>query len=479
MKIRSLPLLLLPALLWLAPPAQAASLARAGQTCHLPGMEEGLRCLTVAVPSSYAAPGGAQIKLHVTIAPAFRETPKADPLFVLAGGPGEGGSDLLPLLDRVFSRVRATRDIVLIDQRGTGLSGKLDCPSKPNEETMSEEQAEADLKDCIARLNKPLGDYTTANAVQDIERVRTTLKLGQINLWGGSYGTRLGQAYLRAFPANVRAAVLDGVAAPDQVIPAGGKDAQAALDALFTQCAADQACHGAYPNLRQEFAALLEKVGHGNLELDVADPRTAQQRKLTMTNTRFLGTVHSILYNPVTSRSLPFLLHSAYTGRWEPFVTRSNAMSDFSTDTSIATVMHLAVVCAEDVPRLTPELAQEDAKGSFMSTGLLKDRARMCEAMKVPAARWSPPTRIDAPVLMFSGGLDPVTPPRRAQAAAKDMSHVQHFVVPNAGHGISTLGCAPRLIREFLDQPTRTLNGACLKDIPTASFQIGPAGPQP
>jgi pimeloyl-ACP methyl ester carboxylesterase len=82
-------------------------------------------------------------------------------------------------------------------------------------------------------------------------------------------------------------------------------------------------------------------------------------------------------------------------------------------------------------------------------------------------------------VLLLSGALDPVTPPRRAQEAARHMRHAQQFVVANAGHGISPLGCAPRLIRQFLDHPARKLDAACLAEIPTASFQLGAAGPQP
>ena len=478
MKIRSilLPLcaLLLSSAAHAAPATRAPGLSE--RSCHLPGSEETLRCLTLPVPLDHAKPSGPSLKLHVTVAPAFREASRSDPLFVLAGGPGQAGSEVLPLLNAAFRRVRATRDIVFIDQRGTGLSGKLDCDSRPEHETMSDAELEAELRACIAKSRAPFGAYTTAAAARDIEQVRRALGYGKVNVWGGSYGTRLGQAYARAYPDSVRALVLDGVAAPDQVIPAGGRDGSAALDKLFAQCAANAGCNKAYPNLRAEFDALVARTEAG-VKLSIADPRTAAPVSFTMTGQRFLGTVHNILYSPADARRLPFLIHSAYQGRWEPFVARHNIAGDFGGDGSAAMLLHFAVICAEDVPRMTPELVKDDA--ALLTRPLAERIPALCKTMNVPAVPYAAPTRIAAPALLLSGALDPVTPPRRAEAAAKHMSNARHLVVANAGHGVSQLGCAPRLLREFLDKPTGQLDAKCLSDIPAPTFQLGSAGPQP
>jgi pimeloyl-ACP methyl ester carboxylesterase len=461
-------------------PSAAAPVPTTGKSdahnCHLPGAEETLSCLTVPVPLDYARPGAGSLKLHVTVAPAFREAARSDPLFVLAGGPGQAGSDVLPLLSAAFKRVRATRDIVFIDQRGTGLSGKLDCDNPANQDTMSDAELEAELRRCIAATRAPFAAYTTAAAARDIEQVRRALGYGRINVWGGSYGTRLGQAYARAFPGSLRSLVLDGVAAPDQVIPAGGRDGQAALDQLFVQCQRDAACHKAYPNLRAEFDSLAARAEAG-VKLSIADPRTAQPVTFTMTGPRFLGTVHNILYSPADARRLPFLVHSAYQGRWEPFIARHNVAGDFATDGSSATLLHLAVVCAEDVPRMTPALMKEDA--SKLTRPLADRIPALCKLLSVPAVPYAAPALITAPALLLSGALDPVTPPRRADAAASHMSHAQKVVVANAGHGVSQLGCAPRLLRDFLDRPARPLDAKCLSEIPAPTFQLGSAGPQP
>ena len=473
---------ILPALLslplLLATGATSAAPAMTDRSCHLPGVVEALRCVSVTVPLEHAKPQGAALKLHVTVAPAFRQGSRSDPLFVLAGGPGQAGSDVLVLLKAAFDRVRATRDIVFIDQRGTGLSGKLDCASKPEHDAMSDAELMAELRACIAANKSPLSAYTTLAAARDLESVRLALGYGPVNVWGGSYGTRLAQAYARAYPASVRALVLDGVAAPDQVIPAGGRDSQTALDGLFAACARDAACHKAYPNLRAEFDALVTRVEAGAVRLSLPNPRTAEQTDFTMSSDRFLGTVHNILYAPADARRLPFLIHNASRGRWQPFVARQNLAGDFGNDASMSMLLHFAVVCAEDVPRFTPELMKSDA--AVLARPLAEMIPKLCrEDIKVPAVPYVAPTRIEAPALLLSGALDPVTPPHRAATAARSMARAQQIVVANAGHGVSQLGCAPRLLRAFLDRPQDKLDAACMAEIPAPTFQLGSAGPQP
>ncbi len=465
--------------LLLSASATAKPVAQQGRSCHLPGSEEALRCIEVSLPLDYAKPGGPALKVHVTVAPAYRESAKPDPLFVLAGGPGQAGTDVLALVNPIFRRVRATRDIVLIDQRGTGLSGKLDCPRLANEENLTEAENEAAARACIAAAKYPLTAFSTANAARDIEGVRKALGYATVNVWGASYGTRLAQQYVRDFPANVRAVVLDGVAAPDQIIPAGGRDGQAALDMVFKQCASDKACNKAFPALRAEYEALVQRVGApGGVKLVVPDPRTARPLKVEMNSDRFLGTVHNILYSALDTRRLPYLIHSAHQGQWEPFVARRNAAADFSPDGPVAPLMHMAVVCSEDMPRLTAELGAQDA--APLTAPMLKRYTTVCPMMPaMPAPLAKTPSPITVPVLMLSGALDPVTPPRRAEAAGKFMRAAQHLVVANAGHGISQLGCTPRLLREFIDKPTAKVDATCLKEIPAPTFQLGSAGPHP
>lgn len=454
-----------------APPVRAA-------TCHLPGYSQPLRCATVMVPRDGAQADAMQLALHVTVAPAFRAATTADPLFVLAGGPGQAGSDILGLLDHTFLPARITRDIVFIDQRGTGRSGKLDCDTTRTLEGKPEAEQESILAACLARFKTPFSAYTTDSSARDIEHVRAALGYRKINLWGGSYGTRLAQAYARRYPDNVRALILDGVASPEQIIFAWGRDAQAALDAVFARCAADGACRAAYPALPAQFTTLLQRVRDGGVRLDYPHPRTAARTQLVLPLEGFLQTVRGALYLANAGARLPFVIDSAYKGQWSPFLSLLHAPGDFTVGGTAAGLM-LAITCAEDIPRLTPAIVADETRASFLGGMEVRRFPALCKLVNVPAVPWVAPTRLDMPVLMLSGALDPVTPPHRAEAAARSMARFQHVVVPQLGHGVSSSGCAPQLMRSFLDRPGQPVETQCLAKVTAPGFQLGPAGPQP
>ena len=158
-------------------------------------------------------------------------------------------------------------------------------------------------------------------------------------------------------------------------------------------------------------------------------------------------------------------------------MARRNVATDFAADGSAAMLLYLAVVCAEDLPRLTPALRADDA--AALVAPMLTRLPGLCQAIAVPPVPLAAPTEIAAPALLLSGALDPVTPPRRAEAAARFIRRPQLLVVDSAGHGISQLVCAPRLLREFIDQPDKPVAAQCLKEIPIPGFQLGSAGPQP
>jgi pimeloyl-ACP methyl ester carboxylesterase len=466
-------------LLFVASPVFAmAAIAQPGQDCHLRGSEGGLRCHAIGVPLDPQKPSGPQLQVHVTVAPAFRQSASVDPVFVLAGGPGQAGSDVASTLGTMFQRLRATRDIVFIDQRGTGRSGKLRCANNDIADIATRDELMAAFATCVKELKHPPAMYSTANAAHDIESVRVALGYGKVNVFGASYGTRLAQHYARSYPANVRTLILDGVASPEQVIPAGASDAQLALDGVFQRCASDKACAKAFPELKSEFDTLMARVNRGDVKLDFAHPRTAERTRVTLTNTRFVSAIHTSLYVPHASQRLPYMIHNAYQGNWGPFIARAFTGNDVSPEGQLSMPLYLSVVCGEDVPRMTPALREADERASFMR-GRAELIASFCPLLNVPAAPVQAAAPIAAPVLLLSGALDPVTPPHRAIAAAKAMPKAQHLIVAQAGHGVSSLGCAPRLLREFLDQPGQPLVARCLNDIAPVTFQLGHAGTQP
>lgn len=458
--------------------ASAAVAHDQGHVCHLPGHDEALRCIEILAPLDYDNPNETKIKLHVTIAPSFRETSRSDPVFVLAGGPGQAGSDLAMAVDPIFRKVRATRDVVLIDQRGTGLSGKLDCKSKPDETDAIDIDQDKELQECLQSLKQPLAKFNTLASARDMETIRKALGYDRINIWGGSYGTRLAQSYARLFSEHTRAMILDGVAAPDQIIFVWDIDAQASLDATFQACSIDSACHEAFPELRKEFDALLHRVRSGQTTLQFSHPRTTRSMHGTMPLGLFLQTVRNTLYSPNYSNRLPYLIDTAYKGNWRPFLAQHYAGSDLSPE-MLAIGLTLSITCAEDIPRISPEIIADEEKNSFLAAYDAKTLQRWCSYIHVPARPLEPTPTINTPSLLLSGRFDPVTPPSKAEAAKRSMSHAQHVVVNNAGHGVSSLGCAPTLLREFLDHPEQKLDADCLNKIPLPPFQVNAAGPHP
>jgi pimeloyl-ACP methyl ester carboxylesterase len=188
---------------------------------------------------------GRHIGLHVARVPAISRRKQADPLFILAGGPGAAASAFYATVEGAFARIHRDRDIVLIDQRGTGRSNPLDCAAdqQPLFRATDTEIA-ADTRRCLTRLSAraDVAYYTSSVAVQDLERVRAALSLERINLYGTSYGTRVAQHYLRRFPQRVRAVILDGVVpAPLALGPATATDAEQASPPAATAMAIPRA----------------------------------------------------------------------------------------------------------------------------------------------------------------------------------------------------------------------------------------------
>lgn len=451
-------------------------------SCHIKGVSEPLRCARVQVPAHYdktdTASNTAMLDLHITIAPAIRENAAPDPLFILAGGPGQAGTDVLPLMDRAFKKIRQNRDLVFIDQRGTGRSGKLVCKDYEHIGDLPLPEQEAAMDACLLAIEGDKSAYTTENSAHDLDRIRIALGYEQINIWGGSYGTRLGQTYARLFEGKTRSLILDSVAAPEQILGIWGQDAQHSLDAMFAHCAADSACKQAFPDLEMQWSEVQERVAHSDFQIDMVHPRTGVKSREFLSYRAFSETVRTALYGSESSALLPLAITRAHGHDWQPFVQMAYASSDWSTQ-SMAFGMTLSVVCAEDMPLLTEAIKVQEMSASFLRGGVVADWPRYCSLMKIAPVKTVALSAIERPVLLLSGALDPVTPPHRADSAMKHMSKAQHLIAKNVGHIVSHQGCAPKLLKDFIDKPDDKLDGKCLDEVALPPFSIGNIGSAP
>ncbi len=454
-----------------------ASSAFAATPCHLPGWRHEVLCGKMGRPLNPAEPAKTQIDIHYVVSPAMARRKLADPVFFLAGGPGQSAIGVAPQVLAVLTRLNNRRDVVLVDQRGTGQSAPLVCPQ--SSASLSTDQQLVQLQRCrnnflsLPYVQSPhdLTFFTTTLAMQDLDAVRSHLGYERINLIGASYGTRAALEYQRLFPKVLRRSVLDGVAPPDMVLPASmSLDSQAVFDAMFLACSLDGVCQKNHPQLRAQWNELLAR-----LPITVTLPHavTGQAQTTTLTRERLLGAVRSALYSPVWVSALPAAIGQAVQGQPQGLMALAQSLS-LRKKTALATGMHFSVICAEDAGRFA---ASSDVPGSDFADDQAKFYRQACNTWpqaELPKEFYDI-SLSDSPSLLLSGGLDPVTPPRHAQRVARALgNNALHVVVPHAGHGVMALGCMPEVLFRFLDAPTDAqalaVDAQCAQKIPRPLF---------
>ena len=446
--------------------------------CRVPGFRSEVQCGVLQRALDPERPQGPQIAVHYVVVPALARRKRPDPVFFLAGGPGQSAIRLAPTLLQQLGRLNNRRDLVFVDQRGTGQTAPLMCSEDSNAtlaQSLDPQRRDALLRECLAQLQGlPYGDlrfFTTTLAMQDLDAVRQALGAQRINLIGASYGTRAVLEYLRQFPNAVRRSVMDGVAPPDMVLPVSvSSDNQAAFDAMFTACEQDSGCARAYPGLRVQWSSLLARLP---VSATVAHPFTGRREQVSLTRESLLASVRTPLYSPVLASTLPQAISEAVQGRFEALVALGSAFSAHGPN-RLAEGMHFSVVCAEDRPRFA---AVSEAPGADFGASFAQIYSDACAYWPrgaVPAAFYAIPASA-TPVLLLSGALDPVTPPRHAARVAKALgSLARHLVVENSGHGVMMAGCVPDLLIRFIDASddaaALALDSSCAKGIPRATF---------
>lgn len=449
--------------------------------CRLKGVEHEARCGVLKRPLDPVQPAGTQIDLHFAVLPAVARNKKPDPVFFFAGGPGQSAIELAGPLSNLLARFLNRRDVVLIDQRGTGRSAPLVCESESRSQPLRESTDPArqatQLQRCREALQKlPYGDlrqFTTPIAMADAEAVRRALGVQQVNVLGGSYGTRAVLEYMRQFPQSVRRAVIDGVAPPDMALPASfSPDAQAAFDALLADCQAQPACAQRYPALREQWQALLASLPR---EVSVPHPVTGEMEKFTLTRDMLASMMRLPLYAPALASAVPYAISEAHQGRFTALVGVTTALMSGSRAIDLAMGMHFSVVCAEDMPRLA---TSTDRPGADFGEATLAMYRSACEGWprgSLPPAFYTLPPA-PAPTLVMSGAIDPVTPPRHGARVAQALGpRARHVVVPNAGHGTMSLGCLRDVVFRFVDNE----DGAAALDAVTGEAACASRVPRP
>ena len=455
--------------------APAAATGNEPAPCRLRGIEHEALCGSVPRPLDPARPQGPQVVVHYAVLPALARNKRPDPVFYFAGGPGQSAIEVAPQVAAILARFGNRRDIVLVDQRGTGRSAPLSCdaedPALPLVEQFAIDRQRERLAACLFKLKTlPYGDlrfFTTTLAMQDADAVRAALGAERINLVGASYGTRAILEYQRQFPQRVRRAVIDGVAPPDMALPASfSTDNQAALDALFEACEADPACAAREPRLRQRWHDLLTSLPR---TIELRHPLTNRDERLTLSRDVLLGMVRGPLYLPALSAGLPAAIGQATRGRFDALAALAQSLSG-RRGMQLAAGMHFSVVCAEDFPRVDGASDRPGRDFGDSYALLYRDVCAGWPRGEIPPAFYTI-GRAPAATLVLSGGIDPVTPPRHGRRVADALgAKARHVVVPNAGHGVMALGCLRDAVFRFVDAASDdealALNADCAAGVP-------------
>ncbi|GAB4439171.1 MAG: alpha/beta fold hydrolase [Chloroflexi bacterium OHK40] len=468
-----------------APAPLAPAIALSACRLSTPGLaveSVSAECGTLAVPEDRTAPSARSIDLRVVVLPATgRAAP--DPLFLLAGGPGQAASEAFVATLPALRRVNQSRDLVLVDQRGTGASAPLSCPLEDERLTAAGDDpdgpaAMAYWRNCLDSLDADPAHFTTEAAVADLDAVRDALGYERVNLLGVSYGTRTALSYLRRYPERVRSLVLDGVVPPEMAIgDAMDRDGQRALDLTFSACEADQACAAAFPNLRANVDALLARLEREAPRVRLDNPSTGAPAEVTLTRGLAASTIFSLSYTPETTALIPLLIHTASAGDLRPLAAQSLITARELAE-SIDLGMRNAVLCAEDVPYYAATNNGTSYLGDMPQRALAAPCAVWPRGEVPPDART--PLNSSVPALLLSGERDPVTPPAYGEAVGAGLPNSLHIVAPGQGHNIFFRGCLPGLVADFLEAGSVAgLETDCVARLGPTPFFTSFTGPQP
>ena len=443
------------------------------------------RCGTLVRPEDPADPDAPALELHVAVVSALSLEPEPDPFVPIAGGPGQASTRFYAGYAGAFEEIRRTRDIVLIDQRGTGKSANMNCDVEEEivEGAFSREQTIDDTRRCLAVLPHDPRYFTTSVAVQDLEALRVALGYQQFNLYGISYGSRVAQHFLRRYPESTRSVIIDGVVPPQVALgPNIAIEAQNALEAIFERCTESEACSERFPTVRDDFDLLRARLIEEPVTVSMAHPVSGTLEDITFDDNKMAGALRLLSYSPQSVALMPLLIDEAVNGNFAPlaaqFLMISAGMSE-----QLSLGMHNAVVCTEDFPYFEGEAVSRDAlAATYIGPVQLDALEAICSVWPrgVLDEDFKTPVATDLPVLLLSGEADPITPPAYADLAAVDLGNALHLTGKRQGHGQAPQGCMPQVIGRFVESASiEGLQTDCLDKLFAMPFFLDFSGPSP
>jgi pimeloyl-ACP methyl ester carboxylesterase len=445
--------------------------------CLFEGADElGARvaCGTLVVHEDHAKADGRVVNVAVAVVKASGPNVHRDPLVYLSGGPGEPGTGSVTRW--LEHPVAQSRDIILVDQRGTGRSDPL-CPDLAKEligvmaDDLTPEQDVARNREAAGDCLKSLRDrgvepsaYGSAATAADLEALRKLLGYDEWNLLGVSYGTRLALTAMRDFPEGIRSVVLDSPFAPHDDFYESMRDAfPPALERLAADCDDDANCKRGGSDVKTEISALLDAIEQKPLVVRIDDPELLPDGKFVVNR----QDMHMLLGFQIRDAGVRAVL-PAFVRAWRQGNTESLALliKIFAhMYRSVDVGKHYAVQCYEEMPFS----ALRDGHHEGAASAFLDAAAAVCADWKLPLAdaRENEPVPSAIPTLLLSGELDFGTSTANARRTATFLSNGTVIEVPGAGHSVGGHGCVADVVASFLDGPDRPPDASCMAAHPT------------
>jgi len=445
------------------------------ESCFVEGVKNQLQCGKLSVPENWAQPTDKKLDVNVIVVKSISNTAKPDPLFLLMGGPGQAASELVGGLINIFHDVHQERDLVFIDQRGTGLSNPLVCDEETGDlyKDISSDFDVTDIKKCLTDFNVDLSQYNTNSAILDFDAVRVALGYDKINLYGISYGSRAAMVYMREKPESLRSVILDGVVPPQVVVGPMGIEAARAFDILIEQCKLNEDCQNQYPNLVSDYHKVRDQLEVGPIRTTIDHPVSDKKVALNIDSKKFINTLRNQLYSVGRRELLPFIISEFAKGNYKPFVGLMSQNEDSKSSMYVGLTFN--ILCSEDIPRASDALLAKDSANTFSGRHTFEVFSDICKHWPTftPPANFSDQVNSSIPTMLLSGELDPVTPPSWGELAAKGLSNSKHYVAKNAGHGLVTQTCAGSMIGDFVGSlDFKDVDSSCLDKQPLPNFLL-------
>jgi pimeloyl-ACP methyl ester carboxylesterase len=406
-----------------------------------------------------------------------------DPLVYLSGGPGNSSFLESNNVESWFywaEIARLSRDLVLVDQRGTGLSKpQFNCRAYEQSVrerlrenlTLQEEHASnlAIVEECLGLMREAghsLEHYSTTQSALDMIELMDALDYREWNVMGGSYGTRLALEWLRHGDHGIRSVVLDSVYPPDKGSmlewPALLNDS---FEYYWRVCEDSDWCTTSEGGLREQFQNALEHLRKKPVSLSVPLWNGGWPLKVFINDHRFVGMIYAALYDDTLHDDIALAIDEVLNGGEEALQRLAENSVNSELATEFNPLVYLAVDCAESpsVSRTEFEAVRErypqwsdytDHAWDYDMCGPIPKRSDL-EVFKQAA-------ETEVPVLVLSGGLDPVTPAVWARDLVRQLANAQHWHLDYVGHGVvASSACVHRSFRAFLDAPGETHHLRC------------------